>query len=236
VYFNSTRIAKIVGAVVFIGAGFFTFGQGLLFEKIYLALLAFIAVIFIREINLVSIIAITAMSNLSSMLLFPLVNGSNFQMILKILTYLAIILSLIKFSEESLRLSIAVVVALCIGAEFYWYFSDHQGAVIYWYVLLININMLVRYFFFRRVFIMAKYFPNQYRSLDLDHSLYQVVLLYIVVHELVLVEYVLRRVFDVPSTVLYYAAPYLFHGLTTYTVLLILLQGYTLITQHWFKA
>lgn len=218
------------------GMGFLTFGQGLLFEKIYLALLVFIAIIFIREINMVSVIVIMAVSNLSSMLLFPLIIGSNFQLALKLLTYTAIILSLIKFSEESLRLSIAMVVALCIGAELFWYFSDHQSALIYWYVLLININMLVRYFFFRRVFIMAKHFPNRYRSLDLDHSLYQVALLFIVLHELVLVEYVLRRVFDVPSTVVYYAAPYVFHGLTTYSVLLILLQGYKLIAKYWFKA
>ena len=235
-YFNVNRIAKIFAAVVFIGAGFLTFGQGLLFEKIYLALLAFVTVIFIREINMLSLIIISAFSHFSSVLLYSLIIELNFQMMLKVLTYAAISLSLIKFKEESQRLPIAVVVALCVGTEFYWYLTDSPGALIYWYVLLININLLVRHLLFSRVFIMAKYFPKRYRSLDLDHSLYQVVLLYIVIHELVLVEYVLRRVFDVPSTVVYYAAPYFFHGLTTYTVLLILLQGYTLISKYWFKA
>jgi hypothetical protein len=236
VYFNTTRIAKIVGAVVFIGAAFLTYGQSLLFEKIYLAVLGFIAVIFIRDINLISLICISATANIASELLYPLVMTSDFQTTFKVLTYTAIILSIIKFREDSLRLSVSLVVAMCLGAELYWYLTDSPAAVIYWYVLLININFLVRHFLFSRVFIMAKYFPKRYRSLNLDHTLYQVVLLYIVVHELVLVEYVLRRVFDVPTTVVYYAAPYLFHGLTAYTALLIYIQGYTLISKSWFKA
>jgi hypothetical protein len=229
-------MVKSIGAIVFIGAAFLTYGQSLLFEKIHLAVLGFIAVIFIRDINLISLICISAIANIVSELLYPLVMTLDFQITLKVLTYSTIILYLIKFREDSLHLSVSLVIAMCLGAELYWYVTGSPGAMIYWYALLININLLVRYFLFSRVFIMAKYFPKEYRSLNLDHTLYQVVLLYIVVHELVLMEYVLRWIFDVPSTLVYYAAPYLFHGLTAYTALLIYIQGYRLISKNWLKA
>lgn len=235
-FVGSSRLPKIFGSVLFVCAGFLTYGDGLLFEKIYLALLGFVAVLFIRDINLVSIIIISAAANLSSELLYPLVISEKFQISLKLATYLVTCWTLYKVSEDSLRWPTAIVVVLCLGAEAYWYLTSQEAAMIFWYVLLLTINLWVRHFLFARVFIMAKYFPKQYSSLDLDHTLYQLVFFYILLHQFILVEYVLRRVFDLPSTFVYYAAPYIFHGLTTYSALLVLIQGYILISKNWFKA
>lgn len=235
-FISSTRIPKFVGSILFVCAGFLTYGDSLLFEKIYLALLGFVAVLFIRDINLVSIIVISAGANLSSELLYPLVISEQFQFSLKILTYLVACWTLLKVSEDSMQLPTVFVVILCLVTEGYWYISQQDAPMIFWYVLLLTINLWVRHFLFARVFIMAKYFPSQYRSLNLDHSLYQLVFFYILLHQLILLEYILRRVFDVPSTYIYYAAPYIFHGLTTYSALLVLTQGYILISKNWFKA
>jgi hypothetical protein len=236
VFFSSTRIPKFIGSVLFVCAGFLTYGDSLLFEKIYLALLGFVAVLFIRDINIVSIIVISAAANLSSEVLYPLVISEHFQLILKLLTYFAVCYTLYNVSEDSMRMPTIIVVGLCLTTECYWYLSGQDAPMIFWYVLLLTINLWVRHFLFARVFIMAKYFPTQYRSLNLDHTLYQLVFFYILLHQLVLVEYILRRVFDVPSTHIYYAAPYIFHGLTTYSALLVLIQGYILISKNWFKA
>ena len=235
-FFSSTRIPKFIGSVLFVCAGFLTYGDSLLFEKIYLALLGFVAVLFIRDINIVSIIVISAAANLSSEILYPLVISEHFQLILKLLTYLAVCYTLYKVSEDSMRLPTVIVVGLCLTTECYWYLTGQEAPMIFWYVLLLTINLWVRHFLFARVFIMAKYFPTQYRSLNLDHTLYQLVFFYILLHQLVLVEYILRRVFDVSSTHIYYAAPYIFHGLSTYSALLVLIQGYILISKNWFKA
>nr|WP_205967849.1 hypothetical protein [Paraglaciecola sp. 20A4] len=191
---------------------------------------------FIRDINIVSIIVISAAANLSSEVLYPLVISEHFQLILKMLTYLTVCYTLYKVSEDSMRLPTMIVVGFCLATECYWYLTDQEAPMIFWYVLLLTINLWVRHFLFARVFIMAKYFPTQYRSLNLDHTLYQLVFFYILLHQLVLVEYILRRVFDVPSTHIYYAAPYIFHGLTTYSALLVLIQGYVLLSKNWFKA
>jgi hypothetical protein len=236
VFFSSSRIPKFIGCILFICAGFLTYGDGLLFEKIYLALLGFVAVLFIRDINLVSIIIISAAANLSSELLYPLVINEQFQFPLKVLTYLATGWTLFKVSEDSMRLPTVCILVLCLLTEGYWYVSGQEAPLIFWYVLLLTINLWVRHFLFARVFIMAKYFPRHYRSLNLDHSLYQLVFFYILLHQLILLEYILRRVFEVQSTHVYYAAPYIFHGLTTYSALLVLLQGYILISKNWFKA
>lgn len=235
-FVSSSRIPKFIGSVLFVCAGFLTYGDTLLFEKIYLALLGFVAVLFIRDINLVSIIVISAGANLSSELLYPLVISEQFQFPLKILTYLVSCWTLFKVSEDSMRWPTVAVVALCLVTEGYWYVSGQDSPMIFWYVLLLTINLWVRHFLFARVFIMAKHFPSQYRSLNLDHTLYQLVFFYILLHQIILLEYIVRRVFDVPITHIYYAAPYIFHGLTTYSALLVLVQGYILISKNWFKA
>ncbi|MEI8647284.1 hypothetical protein P4S73_03935 [Paraglaciecola sp. Hal342] len=158
-FISSTRIPKFVGSVLFVCAGFLTYGDSLLFEKFYLALLGFVAVLFIRDINLVSIIVISAGANLSSELLYPLVISEQFQFPLKILTYLVACWTLLKVSEDSMRLPTVFVVVLCLVTEGYWYISEQDAPMIFWYVLLLTINLWVRHFLFARVFIMAKYFP-----------------------------------------------------------------------------
>jgi hypothetical protein len=217
-------------------AGFLTFGDGLLFEKIYIALLVFMAVIFIRDINIVSIIVISAIANLSSELLYFIVFDSEYQIATKLMVYVAICITLFKLKTEEFRIIISVVIGLCIAAEMYWIYTGYDAPSIYWYVLLININLAVRFFLFSRVFITSKYFPKRYRSLDLDISLHSLVWYYILVHMAVLIEYLVRRIFDVSFAEIYYAAPYVFHGLTTYSALLIMFQGYKIIRYEWFKA
>ena len=152
--FDLSYVVKVVGAMVFIAAGFMAYGDGFLFEIIYIALLFFMAIVFIRDINIVSIIVISTLANLSSTFLFPLVIGSDYQIILKLCTYTAIVLSLFKVKSEEHRLLISLVIGLCILAEIYWAFSNIAGPIIYWYVLLININLLMRYFLFN-VFLLS---------------------------------------------------------------------------------
>jgi hypothetical protein len=151
-YVDGSKLVKIVGAIGFVAAGFLTYGDGVLFEQIYIALLVFMAVVFIRDINIVSIIFISAAANLSSKFLYPVFLESDYQTLLKILVYGAIALTLLRFKTEAHRKSVAGFVGLCVAAEIYWIATDYNAPYIYWNVLLININILVRYFLFQRVF------------------------------------------------------------------------------------
>lgn len=235
-YVDWSKLVKIVGAIGFVAVGFLTYGDGVLFEQIYIALLVFMAVVFIRDINIVSIIFISAAANLSSKFLYPVFLESDYQTLLKIMVYGAIALTLLRFKTEAHRKSVAGVVGLCIAAEIYWIATDYNAPYIYWNVLLININILVRYFLFQRVFIVSKYFPKRYRSLDLDITLHDLVWYFMLLHMAILIEYLVRHILDVQITTIYYASPYIFHGLTTFSVLLILFQGYKVIRYEWFKA
>jgi hypothetical protein len=156
-FINWTKLVQFVGKIVFIMAGFLTFGDALLFEKIYIALLVFMAVIFIRDINIVSIIVISAIANLSSELLYFIVFDFEYQITPKLMVYVAICITLFKLKTEEFRIIISVVIGLCIAAEMYWIYTGYDAPSIYWYVLLININLAVRFFLFSRVFITSKY-------------------------------------------------------------------------------
>lgn len=230
-----SSIAKFVGAATFVAAGYLTYGEGLLFQKIYIAFLVFVALLFIRDINVVSVILILGIANLSSEIFYPITTFDS-QTFVKIAVYSSVSYTLYWLKSEEYRLTIAIVIALCIAAEVYWHIINYAAPLIYWYVLLININILVRYFLFSRVFIISRYFPLKYRSLDLDITLYNLAWYYILVHMAVILEYFARHIFDIPVDSIYYLAPYIFHGLTTYSALLILAQGYKIIRKEWFKA
>ncbi|MEM9103959.1 MAG: hypothetical protein AAGB12_16750 [Pseudomonadota bacterium] len=229
-------MAKIIGAIIFVAAGFLAYGDGVLFERIYIAVLVFMSVIFIKDINMVSVIAITTAANLCFMFLFPLLVGADYQILLKVATYCAMGVSLYRLKTEEYRGVIAFVLGLCIASELYWFAIGYPSPVIHWHVFVMMINVWMRHFLFQRVFIMAKYFPNRYRSLDLDLSLYELGWYYNIVHIVVIFEYFARHLFSYNITIVYYAAPYVFHGITTYSVFLILLQGYSIMRYQWFKA
>lgn len=235
--FSWSKLAKIVGAITFVGAGFYAYGDGILFEQIYIAVLVFMAVLFVKDINVVSVIMITTLANLCFMFLYPALTGAEYQILLKVATYSAIGYTLYRLRTEEHRFKIATVIGLCVIAELYWLITGYPAPVIHWYVFVININILMRYFLFQRFFIMSKYFPKHYRSLDLDLSLYELGWYYNIVHIAVIFEYFVRHVFgQKDETTVYYAAPYIFHAITTYSVLLILVQGYSIMRYRWFKT
>ena len=232
-----SKFAKIVGVITFISAGFLAYGDGVLFEQIYISLLVFLAVIFIKDVNVLGVIVITLIANLCFMFLFPLVLEAEFQVLLKLLTYSAIITTLYKLRTEEYRVAIAFIIGLCGLAELYWFATDYPAPLIYWHVMLINIAVLVRHFLFQRFFIMSKYCPKHYRSLDLDYSLHKLNWYYIVVHFAVLLEFFVRHILGFREiTFIHQFNPYVFHAITTYSALLIIIQGYSLIRYEWFKT
>lgn len=235
--FNWLKLVKVIGTIVFVAAGVLAYGNDILFERIYLALLVFLAIIFIKEINILSVIVITTAANLCFMFLYPILGQTDhLQMPLSLLTYTAIIFTLYKLKTEDKRQPIALVVILCIAAELYWLATGYQAPNIYWYVFIININVLTRHFLFQRCFIMSKYFPRHYRSLDLDYSLHKICWYYNIIHIAVILEYFVRHILGFSQmTVIYEASIYLLHALTTYSVLLILVQSYAIIRKEWQK-
>jgi hypothetical protein len=235
-HFDWSNFVKIIGAIAFVAAEFLAYDDVVLFLKIHIAVLVFMGVIFIRDINVLSIIIIIGAANVCASLLYPIIMESDYQAALKLLTYGLICFTLFKLKTETHRLSISVAVGLCIAAELYWLVTDYNAPKIYLSVLLININVLVRYFMFQRVFIVSKYFPKQYRSLDLDMTIHDVVWYYVLLHMLVLLEYGVRHILKVQIQIVYDLSSYIFHGLTTFLVLLILVQGYKIIRYEWFKA
>lgn len=235
-HFDWSTFVRIIGAIAFVAAGYLAYDDGVLFLQIHIAVLVFMGVIFIRDINILSIIIIIGAANVCASLLYPIIMQSDNQSTLKILTYGLMCFTLFKLKTETHRLSISATIGLCIAAELYWLVTDYNAPKIYLSVLLININVLVRYFMFQRVFIVSKYFPKQYRSLDLDMTIYDVVWYYVLLHMFVLFEYGVRHILKVQIQIVYDLSSYIFHGLTTFLVLLILVQGYKIIRYEWFKA
>lgn len=232
-YFHYAKKAfKALGAGAFIAAGIWSYGQVTLFEQVYLGMLGFIALLFIRDVNMLGLIVIEIGAHISSMAIWYFLD----MLFAKIFTYGFIILSLYLLKYEEKRRYIIAFVALSLGAEAYWLATGYDAPQIYYNLILININLFLRYFLFRRVFITAQIFPGAERSLEADIDLYNLIWLYVLVHIAMVSEYFLRHIFGLNIMFIYDVSPYLFHGLSVYTAWIIVAQGTKLLSQRWMHA
>lgn len=217
---------KTLSAGAFIAAGLWAYGNGPLFEQIYISFLAFITLLFIRNINMIGIILISAIIHFSSELIWHISSNS---LAIKFIAYAFIGASLLLLRYEEKRKYIVGFVSLCLCAECYWLATGYTGPEIYFYLMLININLIERQLLFSRVFITESIAPEKSRSLDADFDLYNLNWMYVLIHIAVILEYLLRHVFGISVQVIYDLSSYAFHGLTAYGAWIIFAQGVKLI-------
>lgn len=226
----------VIGAIVFGGAALIFFGEDLLYEKLHISFLIFIAVLFHRNINLLTVVAVTGIGNVIGVVVHLPVESIEHQWWFRFLVYAFVLITLFRTKSEVLKIPVLVTVVCCLVAEGYWLLIDYQAPLIYWYTFTLCINLLIRYFFWKRVFIVAKHFPDQAKPLDADIFLYDLVRFYVYVLIAIIFEYFLRHVFNVQVTYIYYASDYIFSALTILSSLVIAREGYIVIKRDWLSA
>lgn len=233
-YFHYLKKAlKALGAGVFIAAGIWSYGQTSLFVQVYFILLGFIALLFIRDVNMLGLIFLEAVAHIGTMLAWHFLDDI---LVIKIFVYGFIFLSLYLLKYEEKRKYIIGFMAVSLSAEIYWLVIGYDAPKIYYYLILINLNVILRHFLFRRVFITAQIFPGAERSLEADIDLYNLTWLYMLTHIAMVSEYLLRHIFGLNMILIYDLSSYIFHGLGVYTAWIIFAQGTKLLSQRWIHA
>lgn len=124
-----------------------------------------------------------------------------------------------------------------IAAECYWYASDYANTPgIYWYNIIICQNLLVRYLIFSRVAYTEQWFKRKAESTHLDWFVYQITRYYILFNWVMVLEYLVRHLFDVPSLVIYHSYSAALQIVATFTLFIVFQETSKLLQQHMLKA
>ena len=224
---------KPITAGLLIAGAIYTYGNGILFSQLYLGTLAFIAILCYRDINILGVLALSVIVHLIINIAWLFISDA---LLNKALIYLMLMITLWLLKEEDHRSYITAILAASLLSELYWFITDYNAPRLHWYCLLINLNMLLRHFLLTRVFITSHFFPKYSQSLHLDFALRNLVLLYIILHELMILEYLLRHLLGWDITLIWELSSYLFHGLSTYAIWLIATEGAKIISAKLFIA
>jgi hypothetical protein len=219
-------LPKLITALfggLFIAAGVLTFGNALIFDRLYIGILIFTAIICRKNINVVGIIVILLIERIIEELLwFSFVDHFYNLWTVKILVYTALGFMLYKLWYDTMAKVALPCLLLSIGADLYWYVIEYANAPgIYWYNIIIAQSLLVRYLLFSRIELTEDFFKMPAESSNLDWFIYQITRLYIIIQALNISEYLLRhsgieRFSHIQ--IIYNIYPYLIHLIGTFTL------------------
>lgn len=186
----------------FLALGIFSFGEPLLFDRLFFSLLFLIVYAFRKDINLLGIISIIIVERLSEEIAFLLVLDN---WILKLATYGLAFYVLKMRMKDSLFIPVSVCLLMTIGAELYWLFTDYKFLNTHWYAFLISLNLLVRKAISSRVFLTIEHFDvsGDCTPLKVDFYIYQLAGVFAIINMFMLAEYGVRHLLSIDLLFVY---------------------------------
>ena len=231
-------LPKLITALfggLFIAAGIITFNDAVLFDRIFLGVLIFTAVICRKDVDVLGVILIIFLTRAVEELVWLHLNESGF---IKILIYLAC-LSISFYLRHNWASKIFLGVSLLTSfIEIYWLSIEYDPPEIYWNMILVAITLISRNLIFSRVSITEHYFKKfQPKSINLDWIIYKLFGLSLIIQIIVVLEYVIRHLFDLPKLVIfYYASVYAIRAIGTLSIWAIFNESYKQLAPKFLKA
>lgn len=185
---------KVVSAVVagcFIAAGILTFGDALIFDRLFIVVMAAIALYVRNDINVLGIIVILTTEQVIEETVWLTMQSFDY---VKWVIYGACLTWLMVERKEPCFLYFATMLVLCSSAEMFWFITDSAPPIIYWHLFQIVSALLVRKFLILRSFITAEFFPKKAEPIRLDHYIYNAYVFFIWINMAMIIEYLLRYV------------------------------------------
>lgn len=217
-----------------------TFGQPLLFDRLYLLVLACAAGVTLgRDKNLCTVILILFAQRSTEELLWLIKDNS---WLFKLLVYAICAWACYRLRYDRLaRLSMPVL-ALLLISEAYWLYSAYPAPMIAWLAVLITSSLLTRHALYTRPALMCAYLPRYFkpenvRWLALDFQLHQVIVAFMLLAYLNIGEYLVRHLFGQSHILVVYSlTPYAAQALSGLVLWYILNQTLHLITKQQLDA
>ncbi len=199
----SKKVASITGLIA-LCLFVFSFGQPLLFDRIYLVLLLGAAAYSYHiDRNIFGIFVILFLERIFEETMFMLNSDE--------MSFKIIVISLCAFACYKLRYDRMIWVAVgallsLILAEAYWHFTDYDTPRIYWSIVILFQSLMVRHFIFFRPAIMEQRFPEwkEIRWINTDWQIYQLMFVFVVIESLRLLEYYVRHILGFTDIIVIY--------------------------------
>jgi hypothetical protein len=226
-------LAALFGGL-FVAAGIFTFGNALLFDRLFLGVIVFTAILCRKEINIVAALAIILLQHLFEEIAWLYLPNYD---IANIPIYLAALWFSYYFWYDWVSKILLINSILAICAEVYWHLTGYSAPSIAWYLGLMIVCLVVRHFVFIRVGFVDLYFSDKGKSINLDWILYKINAFVVLTQTIVLYEYFARHILGYSNALLAYNySAYLIHGLSTLIIWAAFSESYRQLIPKQLKA
>jgi hypothetical protein len=233
--YYSRHIATFLLACFALIYGVATFGNPLLFDRIYIIIIIGTAYILRKNPDVLGIMIILAVSHLMQDLVhyWNLEDNTN---IVKILIYCCVLGTIYHLWYDSLNKLALAIVTLAISAEIYWFATGYNPPNIYWYVFLVNQNLFIRHVLLNRTAYYRQYLLVKGTPTVLDYSIEKVCLWFVVIDSIMILEYLIRHVLNLQLLVMYNAFEYFVQAIGVYVIWLVIREYQYLLEGKFIKA
>lgn len=220
------RFFRTVVAICGISAGVYTFGDALLFDRLYILTIIVVAIVVRKDINLIAVVVLLALQRVNEEIGYIVVGELHH--IFKTGVYCLLAAACYFLRKDALWWLLFPLLGLCLGAELFWLLANYRAPVISWHLFLIINAVLIRKLVWQRELWTKRYYRKSARSLDIDYYVYELNLIYICANTAVVMEYMGRHVLRFSeSLVIYHSFPYIAHTMTVLTLILLIDQTIT---------
>jgi hypothetical protein len=231
-YFPKIITTLLGGALVYLGI--ITFGNALAFDLIYVSTLIFTGLVCKKDINVVSIITVLIFQLIWESLAWNILVDENPA---KVLFYLTAFYTVYCLRYDWLAKIAVTVVFIASLSELYWYFNDYSAPEIYWSILIMVSNILIRHLVFYRVSFVDRYYPSKGESINLDWIVYKLSAALTILQAIMIFEYLSRHLLGLDNILLVYNAySYIIHCIGIITILAIFIENFKRLIPKRIKA
>lgn len=194
------------------------FGKPLWFDRLFIMTLLLAGLINYRNINIVGIVVIMVGAMFLEELLWAFaVNHA----VVKFPIYIMCIVGFFWLEGDTYRWGGLLVGVSAIVAEVWWLYTGYDGPDIYWTVALIGLAFAQRRLLIGRAFITAMRYPTKAAMIKLDLILYTATGVMVGIKMLEYLEYLVRHLLLVNSTVVYFYSQYAAQFLITVQLIMV---------------
>jgi hypothetical protein len=228
-----TILTALFGGL-FVAAGVLTFGNPLVFDRLYLGIIIFSAILCRKDINIVAALAIIFLQHLFEELAWLYITAYDID---NIPIYLAGLWVSYYFWYDWVSKILLANSILAICAELFWYLTEYSAPGIAWYLGLMIVCIFVRHFIFNRVSYVDMYFPEKGRSINLDWMLYKINALLVITQTIIFLEYFVRHILGYSNALIAHNySAYIIQGLSILIIWAAFSESYKQLTPKQLKA
>lgn len=227
-------LVNSVIAIAFILLGYYTFGNAMLFDRLFFLCLLFAGFFCRKDVNVLSVVFIIVAGRVLDEAGFQLLDNPD--LLFKIMVYPLLGLAIYRFKDDELFYLAMAALLGCVCAEIYWLAIGYQPPNILWSLFGMLLSLAFRYALIFRLFVIEKFYPGRSRGILIDFIIRLVAGAHIIISVLMITEYLLRHVGGTDVMYMYNSYPYVSHALALITLWALFHQAYQQLVQSRLQA